>query len=134
MSKSDRLPDACIFLSDEPEIIKRKIMRALTDAGEDITFDESSRPGLASLMSLFALVRNKTPDAIAQEYVQIRGLCQFKMDLVTCLIEYLAPFRSAYLTNVQDPEYIESVLVDGSRTARQIAQNNLEHVKSIIYS
>lgn len=134
MSKSDRLPDACIFLSDEPETIKKKIMRALTDAGKDITFDESTRPGLASLLSLFALVRNKTPDAIAQEYVRIRGLCQFKTDLATCLIEYLAPFRSAYLTNMRDPKYIESVLAEGSHTARQIARNNLEHVKSIIYS
>ncbi|PJF17163.1 Tryptophan--tRNA ligase [Paramicrosporidium saccamoebae] len=103
-------------------------MRALTDSGEDITFDESTRPGLAALLSLFALMQNKTPDAVAHEYARIRGLCQFKVDLATCLIEYLSPFRNAYLMNMSDPGHIESVLAEGSRTARQIAQSNLEHL------
>ena len=47
MSKSQ--PETCLFLFDEPDVIKKKIMSAVTDTGKAIKYDPEKKPGIASV-------------------------------------------------------------------------------------
>lgn len=45
MGKSDDSGPGIVYLLDEPEVVRRKIMRAVTDSGRDVVYDREARPG-----------------------------------------------------------------------------------------
>ncbi|MDO8633200.1 MAG: tryptophan--tRNA ligase, partial [Candidatus Wildermuthbacteria bacterium] len=49
MSKSDN-PDSFIAITDDPETIKRKVAKAVTDTGKDVRFDLAKKPGISNLL------------------------------------------------------------------------------------
>ena len=53
MSKSDEVSNHAIYLLDEPDVIRRKIKRAVTDSERGIVFDEK-REGLFNLLNIYA--------------------------------------------------------------------------------
>src|SRR5574344_160931 len=48
MSKSD--PKGDIFLKDDPKLIRKKIMSAVTDSGSEVIYDVENKPGIANLL------------------------------------------------------------------------------------
>jgi tryptophanyl-tRNA synthetase len=50
MSKSR--PAGCLFIDDEPEVIKKKIMSAVTDSGKEVLFSPEAKPGIANLLMI----------------------------------------------------------------------------------
>ena len=73
MSKSDDNLNASIFLLDDADTITRKIKKAVTDSGTEITFDES-RPAITNLLTIYQLMSGKTAEEWAKfENVNIRA-------------------------------------------------------------
>lgn len=68
MSKSDPSHLTRIDLTDSPELIRKKIMKAQTDAIEGISYDRQDRPGISNLLSIFSAVTDKNIDQLVQEY------------------------------------------------------------------
>src|SRR3989338_7777331 len=66
MSKS--IPSGCIYLSDSPEIIKKKIMSAQTDSLSEVGYDPENRPGVANLLRIYAEFTGTTPEKAADEF------------------------------------------------------------------
>lgn len=57
MSKSDANPSSRILLTDEPDAIRKKIARALTDSDVNaVTYDPASRPGVSNLLEMLTLL------------------------------------------------------------------------------
>lgn len=65
MSKSDPNPASRILLTDSPSQIRKKILSALTDSTNAVTYDPISRPGVSNLLSLLSLFENKKPEELA---------------------------------------------------------------------
>ena len=59
MSKSDPDPNASVFLSDTNDVILKKIKRAVTDSGSEIT-DDDSKPGVKNLLSIQSAITGKS--------------------------------------------------------------------------
>ena len=92
MSKS--IPDGCVFIMDEPDVIARKFKRAVTDSDtvNCVRFDPVNKPGVANLMNIYATVTGKTYDQIQEEF-EGKGYGAFKPVVGEAVIEQLRPIR-----------------------------------------
>lgn len=127
MSKSDPSAKAYISLLDEPEIILKKVLSAVTDSDRLITA-EPSREGLYNLLTIFSLVTGKTVESIALQYHET-GMKVLKDDLGQAIVEYLAPFQMKVHQLLSEEEYLLKVIVDGSRAAHIKAKQKMDQVK-----
>ncbi|TSA55773.1 tryptophan--tRNA ligase [bacterium] len=124
MSKSE--PEGCIFLTDEPEAIKDKIKKAITDTERKINF-VPNRPVLANLITIYGLCENKKIGEL--NFDKFDGHAQFKEALAASLIKKLELIRKKRGELEQKPEYIKKVLEEGRKKAQKIASKKIEEVK-----
>lgn len=130
MSKSDPNNNAWIALLDSPELINKKIKKAVTDSVGLVAFDES-RPGICNLMNLYSCFSGKTLDDIELEY-QGQGYGSFKADLADLVISKFSGIQSKYQEVVSDPDFIEGLIQEGASRAGTIAANTLNRVSSVM--
>ncbi len=91
MSKSD--PEECfISLLDEPDAVRRKIKRAVTDSDGEIRYDPENKPGVSNLMSIYVAVTGKSFAEIEQEFDGC-GYGVFKPAVGEAVVETLRPIR-----------------------------------------
>jgi len=124
MSKSDENLNGSIFLLDDADTITRKIKRAVTDSGTEITFDES-RPAITNLLTIYQLVTDKTSDECVAHF-EGKGYGQFKAELAEAVVEFLKPFQER--VNQFDDAMLKSILTRGADKARTIAVETLGQV------
>ena len=58
MSKSAEDPNDKILLSDEPDVIRKKLKKAVTDSDNCVKFDVQNKPGVSNLMSIYGIIEN----------------------------------------------------------------------------
>lgn len=126
MSKSDANQNATLFLLDEPKLIRKKIMSAVTDSSTVIEVSDA-KPGITNLLNIYAALTQTQAEAIADQY-QGKGYGDFKADLADCVIEHLAPVQERYAELMQDRSYLEQVLQDGAAAAQKRAYKTLRKV------
>lgn len=124
MSKSDENLNGSIFLLDDADTITKKIKRAVTDSGTDITFDES-RPAISNLLSIYQLITDKTP-AECVSHFDGKGYGHFKTELAEAAVEFLKPFQER--VKQFDDETLKSILKTGAEKARSVARETLKTV------
>lgn len=124
MSKSDENLNGSIFLLDDADTITKKIKRAVTDSGTDITFDET-RPAIRNLLTIYQLLTGKTADACVTNF-EGKGYGQFKGELAETTIEFLRPFQER--VKEFDDETLADLLKKGADKARAVARETLEDV------
>ena len=129
MSKSDDNAGAYLALSDSPEIIEKKIKKAVTDSGSDISYDLKKRPAISNLLTIYSLVSGLSIEALVKKY-QGRGYGVFKTDLALAINNYLAPIQKKY-ASLSDQEVLR-VLELGAKEAKKIASQKMLQVKKAI--
>ena len=120
MSKSDENQSNYIALLDTPDVIQKKINRAVTDSGKEIRFD-LSKPGISNLMIIYASITDRSMDSLQFQYAD-RGYSDFKKDLTEIIIEFLNPVQKRYRSISSDPGELISLLKNGAAEARTRAQ------------
>ncbi|MBU4466861.1 tryptophan--tRNA ligase, partial [Patescibacteria group bacterium] len=83
---SQSIPSSCLYLFDEPEIIKKKIMSAVTDPGKQIKYDPAKKPGISNLLTIYGLFSNKTVKELEKKF-KGQGYAKFKAELAKLLIK-----------------------------------------------
>lgn len=131
MSKSDADVNATIFLLDSPDVIANKLKRAVTDSGKDIYFDIANKPGVANLLTLLAIVTNKSIDQLVIQ-MQGQGYGKLKSAVAEGLVEFLRPMQERYKQLRQDQTYLNSVLKLGSERAIKLSQPTLKRVYEVV--
>lgn len=125
MSKSASSEYNWIGLLDRPEIIKKKIMKAVTDSQQGIEYSDE-KPALKNLLNIFSLITNKETAEIVIEYKD-QGYKKFKEDLAQAIIDYLKPIQKRY-SEIGDQE-IKKILTEGKLKAEKIAQKKIKEAK-----
>jgi tryptophanyl-tRNA synthetase len=128
MSKSDG-PASCISLFDTPEDIKKKIMRAATDTGKEVTWSPSRKPGIANLLTIYALFAEQSVKD-AEKHFHGQGYAQLKKDVAELLIDKLDPFRKKKKELEHRDLYLREILKAGAHKARSVAEQTMEDVRS----
>lgn len=124
MSKSDENANASVFLLDDADTISKKIKRAVTDSGAEITFDES-RPAITNLLTIYQLITDKTQDECVAHFAG-KGYGDFKSELADATVEFLKPFQER--VKQYDDTTLNSILKNGAEKARALATKTLTDV------
>lgn len=128
MSKSDESTAGTIMLTDEPDTIRKKIMRAVTDSGKGITYDPETRPAIANLMTMYHHATGKPMKEIEKEF-DGKGYGDFKTALAEAVIAMLAPIQSKLQKYKQHPEELMVLLDKGRDHAQEIACAKMKIVR-----
>jgi tryptophanyl-tRNA synthetase len=129
MSKSDVNQNNCIALLDAPEVARKKIMRAVTDSGSEISYDLKNKPALANLLTIYAQLGNREIKRLVKDNSG-RGYGDFKKDLADVVVKFLEDFQKKY-NKISDND-VKTILENGRQRAEEIAQGKLEQVRKLI--
>ncbi|MER5858691.1 tryptophan--tRNA ligase [Streptomyces sp900105245] len=123
MGKSEDSGPGIVYLLDEPDVVRKKVVRAVTDSGRDVVYDRESRPGVANLLEILAACTDGDPEALAGAYASYGAL---KKDTAEAVVEVLRPVRARHRELCADPAHVEGVLRDGARRAREMARPTVD--------
>ena len=131
MSKSGESPRGTLLVLDEPDVIERKIKRAVTDpdARPQVRYDPEHKPGVSNLLQILAAATDTDPEAIADDFEDYASL---KRAVSEAVIELLRPVRERYLELATDPKGAEDLLVAGAAKARSVASATLARAQDAI--
>ena len=127
MSKTDN-PQGRIELFDDPEIIEKKIMSAVTDPGKVIIYDHQRKPGISNLLTIYSLFSGKSIKELEKKF-KGSGYEKFKKSLAELLIDSLEPFRKKRKELLTREVYVREILEQGKKRAQIIAQSTIRDVK-----
>ena len=121
-------PNNLIALSDAPEIIKKKIMKAVTDEGPDAG---TMSAGVKNLFTMLELLGDSKTIQKFQKTFNNKTLkyAELKSELSEAIISYLKPIQARKKQLSQDKKKVKKILADGAKKARMIAQKNLLEIK-----
>ncbi|MER6346088.1 tryptophan--tRNA ligase [Streptomyces sp. NPDC001595] len=123
MGKSDDVGPGIVYLLDEPDTVRRKVMRAVTDSGQEVVYDREQRPGVANLLEILAACTGGNPEALSGVYESYGAL---KKDTAEAAVEALRPVQERHKELCADPGYVEGVLRDGAERARAMARPTVD--------
>ena len=127
MSKSDPNPNGYILLLDDPDTIRRKLRRAVTDCESTITFDPEKQPGVSNLLSVYcACTGASMEDALAHFEGSNYGV--LKNDTAEAVVALLTPIQQEYKRILGDKAYLNDILKTGADRAQAIAGHTLRKV------
>ncbi len=123
MSKSSPRPGSYISILDEPDAVRKKIRRAKTDSGSEVTATDD-KPAIANLLGIYAGMTGEKISEVERRY-EGKGYGDFKKDLGEVVAEGLAPIRERTLELLDDPAELDKLLGAGAEKAREVAHPNL---------
>ena len=130
MSKSDP-EDTYIALLDDPDTIRRKIRRAVTDSDGEIRYDPENKPGVSNLLSIMSALGAGDVEKIAEE-MQGQGYGELKSRTTDCVIAALTPLQTEFKRLIADKGYLQSVIDENAKTAGYLATKTLRKVQKKI--
>ena len=128
MSKSD--PKGDVFLKDEPAVIRKKIMSAVTDSGCEVKFDMENKPGISNLLTIYSAMKDISIEEAEARFKDSR-YGDFKKAVADAVIEELEPFQNRYKETIANKSY-EKALADGAEKAKAIADKTLKRVQKAV--
>ena len=128
MSKSD--PAGCLFISDDAQIIEKKLARAVTDTGKSKTMSAGTQ-NLFKLLEIFGGSEQFTFYREAHEKRSIK-YSELKTNLAKIIAHHFSDYRKKRLEFDKNPEQIKNVISQGKIKAQAIARETLQVVKQKI--
>jgi tryptophanyl-tRNA synthetase len=130
MSKSAPLDaPGVIRLLDPPDLVRRKIARAVTDAGRSLEPGAELSPGVANLVTMLAACTGRSPE---QAMTGLGSYRELKEACAEAVVALLAPLQDSYTTLAADPAAVTRVLRDGAEQARALAAGTLARAQQAI--
>jgi tryptophanyl-tRNA synthetase len=130
MSKSigEQKATHSVGLLDPPDTIRKVIMRAATDSGNDVHFDTAA-PGVRNLLSIYEAISGEKRAGI-EALFEGKGYGFLKRTVADAVIAELEPLQRRYADLTADPATIEEILRRGADRARPIAERTMERVQA----
>ncbi len=122
-----------IYLSDEPDVIRKKVMRAVTDAGPQKPNSSMEEP-VANLFYLLNLLSTQdTVEHFRNSYKDCTiRYGDLKKQLAEEVINFTTPIRERIQEIYNDSEYLKKVVKMGAEKARESASKTVREVREII--
>ncbi|MDB5205818.1 MAG: trpS [Flavisolibacter sp.] len=132
MSKSENQL-ATLYLADDDELIRKKVMKAKTDAGPTET--NSEMPGY--IQNIFQLMSLVSEDSTVQKFrddfnaASIR-YGDMKKALAEDMVKFITPIREKAQAIRSDEAYLQKVIKYGAEKARESARKTIEQTRELI--
>ncbi|MFB4313458.1 tryptophan--tRNA ligase [Actinomadura sp. 21ATH] len=128
MSKSASSPQGIIDVLEEPGPMRKKIMRAVTDTGTEVRYDEENKAGVTNLLRIFSALEG-TPVADLEARYGDGGYGTFKKELAAVVLDTFAPIRERTAKLLADEERLDGVLAQGAERAGAVARRTMDVVR-----
>jgi tryptophanyl-tRNA synthetase len=127
MSKSapDDAPGV-IRMIDPPDVIRRKIRRAVTDSDGVMRYDPMAKPGLSNLADILAAITGQNPQEVIDSHGRYGDLKDACADAV---VGALDPIRRRHHELMSDPAGLAHILDRGADRARSVADPVLRRAR-----
>lgn len=126
MSKSDPDEAATVFITDTPEVIRKKFRTAVTDSGSEIRAGDD-KPGVTNLLNIIAAVSGTTVEALEREFSG-KNYGALKDAAADAVIATLDPVRLKYEALINDRTELERVMKAGADGAQRNANRTMSKV------
>jgi tryptophanyl-tRNA synthetase len=129
MSKSASSAAGSLRLLDEPDVLRRKVMRAVTDTDGEVAYDPVRKPGVSNLLAILAACTGQEPEHLTGQF---GGYGDLKHAVADAVVATLAPVRDRYQELSRDPGRIRSVLRAGAARASEQGREKVRQAKAAI--
>ncbi len=120
MSKSASSPQGIIDVLEDPVSIRRKIMKAVTDADGEVRADEAAKPGVTNLLRIYSALTGEPIADLEKRYAGA-GYGAFKKDLADVVVGAFAPIRERTEKLLADEAELDRLLAAGAVKAHDLA-------------
>ena len=127
MSKSDETNKGCIYLLDDINVAKKKIMSAVTDNYAHVNYDKENQPGVSNLLEIMSSLSGEPIDEIVKRY-EGKGYGEFKKEVAEVVGNELTMIQNRY-NEILKSGQIEQILKEGAEKAHHIAFKKLKKVQ-----
>jgi len=122
-----------INLYEDPKSIRKKVMRAVTDAGPTEMNQQKPEP----IQNLFTLMEIVSEPATVEHFEELYNKCEIrygemKKQLADDIISYTSPIRERIISILENDTYLAKVAKTGTEKARASASKTLKEVKKVI--
>lgn len=118
-----------IYLKDEPEVISKKIMSAVTDP-QKLKKDDTANPEICMVYYYHKLIKNDNLETVCNECkAGARGCVNCKKELIEKMCEFLKPIQEKQKYYHEHPEEVYKILAEGTKSAKEKAQKTMQVVK-----
>ncbi len=128
MSKSASSPQGIIDVLEDPASIRRKIMKAVTDADGEVRADEAAKPGVTNLLRIYSALTGEPIAGLETRYAG-SGYGTFKKDLAEVVVDAFAPIRERTEKLLADEPELDRLLAAGAIKAQPIASATMARVR-----
>lgn len=127
MSKSEENPQGVISMFDNPEDIKKKIMKATTDSLNQVKFDVENQPGISNLLNIVSTLTGKAVAEIEEEF-KGKGYGDFKKYVAEVTSNHIEKIQEKYNELINSSE-LDKILDEGIEKSRKLAKEKFEIMK-----
>jgi len=113
-----------VLIVDPPELVRKKIMSAVTDTGREVR-RAADKPGVTNLIEIMSVATGRDPADIEHDY-EGQGYGRFKTDVADAVIALLTPIQRRYAELRADQTELERLLAQGARKAIESARPTLQ--------
>ncbi len=127
MSKSDDNENSYILVLDKPEVIRRKIARAVTDSVGVVNYTDE-QPGVKNLINIVSAINGIKPDEVVKLF-EGKGYKEFKEYVAETIIEELKPVQEKANELLTEKEKLEKIYGEGAMKANYHAIKTLRKMQ-----
>ncbi|NQV15903.1 tryptophan--tRNA ligase [bacterium] len=127
MSKSDTNENNYISLLDPPDVLKRKIKRAVTDSAHEISPDSLNNSAIRNLINIYSALNDISAAEVANQFAG-QQYSSFKGELTDSVVNLLEPFQHRYNEIIGEKGYLSDILDEGARRAHSMASRTMSKV------
>lgn len=130
MSKSDDNPNSYILIMDPPEVIRKKISRAVTDSLGVINYTDE-QPGVKNLLDILIAIKGTTAEKLV-EYYKDKGYADLKKDVADTIVSELEPVQNKVHEILKDKKVLEEIYKLGAEKASYVSMKTLRKMQKKI--
>jgi len=128
MSKSEGADTGTIWINDDNDTIRKKVMRAVTDSSAGISYDPEKKPAVSNLMTIYHHMTGDTMKEIEKKFVG-KGYGDFKKDLAEQVIALMGPLRDRINGYLADKTELNKILNAGRDKALEVAEAKMKIIR-----
>ena len=128
MSKSNPNPKGIIYLLDTEEVLRKKIMSAVTDSEGKIYFNEETKPGISNLLTIYSYFKNITIEESVEKFKD-SNYGTFKKEVADTVVENILKIQEKYDKIINSKE-LDEILDNGKNKMNEYAKAKYENVRN----
>ena len=131
MSKSDENSNAYISILDTPDVIVKKLKRAVTDSYAEVRYRDGEKTGVNNLLNIYCAISRKTISEAEQDF-EGKGYGVLKSVIAEMVCNELKPIQDRFSEIMKDRGYIKECYDKASLKATEISEKTLKEVMNKI--